>query len=144
MKPLQSYAQDAWVAPGGQLTTIPSAVTFEPVAQIGTGVRDFGAMLHHARRVGGPALRALTFHDRAKVLKALADAVMARKDELYALSYQTGATKADGWIDIEGGAGTLFAYASKGRRELPNDTIIVDGGVEGLSKRGTFIGQHVL
>src|SRR5262249_1235573 len=60
------------------------------------------------------------------------------------LSYQTGATKADSWIDIEGGAGTLFAYSSKGRRELPNDTIVLDGGVEGLSKRGTFIAQHVL
>ena len=69
---------------------------------------------------------------------------MAKKDELYELSYSTGATKADGWIDIEGGAGTLFAYSSKGRRELPNDTIIVEGAPEGLSKRGTFMGQHVL
>jgi oxepin-CoA hydrolase/3-oxo-5,6-dehydrosuberyl-CoA semialdehyde dehydrogenase len=78
------------------------------------------------------------------MLKALADAVMARKDELYALSSDTGATKGDGWIDIEGGAGTLFAYASKGRRELPNDTILLDGALEGLSKRGTFVGQHVM
>ena len=144
MKPLQSYAHDEWIAPGSALTDIRSAVTGEPVAQTGTTVRDFGKLLHHARHVGGPALRKLTFHQRAKMLKTLAEAVMARKDELYELSYDTGATKADGWIDIEGGAGTLFAYSSKGRRELPNDTIIAEGPVEGLSKKGTFIGQHVL
>ncbi len=144
MKTLSSYAQDSWIASQGAAATIPSAVSGEPVAQIGTTVRDFAAVLAHARNVGGPALRAMTFHGRAKLLKALADAVMARKDELYELSYDTGATKSDGWIDIEGGAGTLFAYASKGRRELPNDTILLDGGVEGLSKRGTFVGQHVM
>ena len=104
---------------------------------------DFGKMAAHARDTGGPALRAMTFHARAKMLKALGDAIMARKDELYALSYETGANKADSWIDIEGGAGTLFAYASKGRRELPNDRILIDGAPEGLSKRGTFMGLHV-
>ena len=70
---------------------------------------DFGKMAAHARDTGGPALRAMTFHARAKMLKALGDAIMARKDELYALSYETGANKTDSWIDIEGGAGTLFA-----------------------------------
>jgi oxepin-CoA hydrolase/3-oxo-5,6-dehydrosuberyl-CoA semialdehyde dehydrogenase len=144
MKPLQAYARDTWLAPTGNLTDIRSAVTGETIAQIGAGARDVAAMLAHARQVGGPALRALTFHDRAKILKALGDAVMARKDELYELSYETGATKSDGWIDIEGGAGTLFAYASKGRRELPNETVVLEGSVEGLSKRGTFIGQHVM
>ena len=104
---------------------------------------DFGKMATHARDTGGPALRAMTFHARAKMLKSLGDAIMARKDELYALSYETGANKADSWIDIEGGAGTLFAYASKGRRELPNDRILIDGAPEGLSKRGTFMGLHV-
>jgi oxepin-CoA hydrolase/3-oxo-5,6-dehydrosuberyl-CoA semialdehyde dehydrogenase len=101
-------------------------------------------MARHARQVGGPALRALTFHERARILKALAEAVVARKEELYALSALTGATRADGWVDIEGGAGTLFAYASKGKRELPNDTILLDGVLEPLSKRGSFVGQHVL
>jgi oxepin-CoA hydrolase/3-oxo-5,6-dehydrosuberyl-CoA semialdehyde dehydrogenase len=144
MKPLQSYAHDQWIAPEGAMGDINSAVTGNAVARIGTTVRDFSAVLNHAREIGGPALRALTFHQRAKILKALGDAIMARKDELYELSYSTGATKADGWIDIEGGAGTLFAYASKGRRELPNDTIVLDGAIEGLSKRGTFVGQHVL
>src|SRR4051794_1382319 len=146
MKPLKlmSYAEGRWVEPAGALSDIPSAITDEPVAQVGSGTRDFAAMLKYARTLGGPALRALTFHHRAKMLKALAEAVMARKEELYELSYETGATRADGWIDIEGGAGTLFAYSSKGRRELPNDTILIDGPVEGLSKRGTFVGQHVL
>ncbi len=146
MKPirLMSYAEGRWLEPVGALSDIVSAVTDEPVAQVGSGTRDFAGMLNYARTVGGPALRALTFHQRAKMLKAMAEAIMARKEELYELSYETGATKADGWIDIEGGAGTLFAYASKGRRELPNDTILIDGPVEGLSKRGTFVGQHVL
>jgi oxepin-CoA hydrolase/3-oxo-5,6-dehydrosuberyl-CoA semialdehyde dehydrogenase len=144
MKTLQAYAQDNWQSPRGTITAVRSAITGEPIAQLGETVRDFKAILDHARTVGGPALRKLTFHDRAKMLKALGDAIMARKDELYALSYDTGATKADGWIDIEGGAGTLFAYASKGRRELPADTILTDGAVEGLSKKGTFVGQHVM
>jgi oxepin-CoA hydrolase/3-oxo-5,6-dehydrosuberyl-CoA semialdehyde dehydrogenase len=104
---------------------------------------EFAKMATTARSVGGPALRAMTFHQRAKMLKALGDAIMARKDEIYALSAETGATKSDSWIDIEGGAGTLYSYASKGRRELPNDRILLDGAPEGLSKRGTFMGQHV-
>ncbi|HTT99648.1 MAG TPA: phenylacetic acid degradation bifunctional protein PaaZ [Rhizomicrobium sp.] len=141
---LQSYAKDSWIAPGDELTSIPSAITGETVAETGTTVRDYAGMLGHAHNVGGPALRGMTFHQRAKMLKALADAVMAKKDALYELSYETGATKSDSWIDIEGGAGTLYAYSSKGRRELPNDTILIEGAVEGLSKRGTFVGQHVL
>src|SRR6201996_2905999 len=141
---LQSYVADKWIAPEGNFTPIVSAVTGETVAETGTTVRDFKAVLEHARNVGGPALRKMTFHQRAKMLKAMAEAIMARKDELYELSYNTGATKPDGWIDIEGGGGTLFAYSSKGRRELPNDIIIVEGAPEGLSKRGTFMGQHVL
>ena len=144
MSKLQSYAKDSWIAPEGNLTAIPSAVSGETAAETGTTVRDYAGMLDHARKVGGPALRAMTFHQRAKMLKALAEAVMAKKDALYELSYETGATKSDSWIDIEGGAGTLYAYSSKGRRELPNDTIIVEGAPEGLSKRGTFVGQHVL
>jgi oxepin-CoA hydrolase/3-oxo-5,6-dehydrosuberyl-CoA semialdehyde dehydrogenase len=144
MKKLHAYAQDTWLEPRGTASDVRSAVTGEVVATVGETVRDFAGVLAHARDVGGPALRKLTFHDRAKMLKALAEAIMARKDELYALSYDAGATKGDGWIDIEGGAGTLFAYASKGRRELPNDTILIDGALEGLSKRGTFVGQHVM
>jgi oxepin-CoA hydrolase/3-oxo-5,6-dehydrosuberyl-CoA semialdehyde dehydrogenase len=85
----------------------------------------------------------MTFHERAWMLKDLANAIMARKEELYELSYETGATRTDGWIDIEGGAGTLFSFSSKGRRELPNQRVLVDGQMEPLSKGGTFVGQHV-
>ena len=100
-------------------------------------------MLRHAREVGGPALRKLTFHERARMIKALGLAIMARKEELYELNYQTGATRKDGWIDIEGGAGTLFSFSSKGRRELPDAHVLLDGQLEGLSKNGTFVGQHI-
>ena len=91
----------------------------------------------------GTALRRLTFHERAALLKRVAKMLGDHKDEFYALSYATGATKADSWIDIDGGIGTLFAYASRGVRELPNSRVYVDGDVEMLSKSGTFIGQHI-
>jgi oxepin-CoA hydrolase/3-oxo-5,6-dehydrosuberyl-CoA semialdehyde dehydrogenase len=146
MKPLilMSLAQDQWVAPGSDEAEVRSAVTGEVVARLGTRDLDFGGMAAYARRVGGPALRKLTFHGRAKLLKALAEAIMARKEELYDLSFETGATRQDSWIDIEGGAGTLFSYASKGRRELPDARSIIDGAPEILGKTGSFIGQHVL
>ncbi len=140
---LLNYARGAWVAGAGAPAPVRSAVTGEVVAQGGSAGLDFGGMLHHARTVGSPALRAMTFHARARMIKALAEAVMARKEELYTLSWFTGATRTDGWIDIEGGAGTLFTTASKGRRELPDDTILIDGDVEPIGRRGTFIGQHV-
>src|ERR1700748_1676425 len=104
---LQSYAADNWFAPDDTLAAIASAVSGDTVAETGTTVRDFAGMLAHARSVGGPALRAMTFHQRAKMLKALAEAIMAKKDALYELSYDTGATKGDSWIEIEGRAGTL-------------------------------------
>lgn len=141
---LQNFVGGEWRGATAGAVEVPSALTGAPAASLGSGGLDFGAMADHARTVGGPALRALTFHERARVLKSLAEAIMARKDELYGLSAMTGATKTDGWIDIEGGAGTLFAYASKGKRELPNDRVLLDGGVEPLSKRGSFIGQHIL
>src|SRR3954471_19048998 len=141
---LLNYAADAWYeAPEGSFAEVPSAITGETVALTGSQGLDFRAMLDHARRVGGPALRAMTFHERAWMLKDLANAVMARKEELYELSYATGATRTDSWIDIEGGAGTLFSFSSKGRRELPNSRILIDGAMEMLSKGGTFVGQHV-
>ncbi|MFL6846085.1 MAG: phenylacetic acid degradation bifunctional protein PaaZ [Allosphingosinicella sp.] len=140
---LLNYAQDRWYGAEGGLAPVESAVTGAVIAETGSGGLDFAAMLDHARRVGGPALRRLTFHERAHMLKALAQAVMARKEELYELNYETGATRTDGWIDIEGGAGTLFSFSSKGRRELPNGRILIDGALEPLSKGGTFVGQHV-
>ena len=113
------------------------------IAEASSSGIDFAGVLEHARRKGGPALRKLTFHERAALLKRVAKLLTDRKDEFYALSYATGATKADSWIDIDGGFGTLFAYASRGTRELPNSRVYVDGDVEGLSKTGTFIGQHI-
>jgi len=93
--------------------------------------------------VGGPALRRLTFHQRAAMLKAVAKHLLERKESFYALSAATGATRADSWVDIDGGIGTFFAYASRGRREFPNETYFVEGPVEPLSKGGTFVGRHI-
>jgi oxepin-CoA hydrolase/3-oxo-5,6-dehydrosuberyl-CoA semialdehyde dehydrogenase len=145
MKTLQllNYAQDGWYQASGGLADVQSAITGDVIATTGSQGLDFKAMLDHARDVGGPALRHMTFHERAWMLKDLANAIMARKEELYELNYQTGATRTDGWIDIEGGAGTLFSFSSKGRRELPNQRILIDGQMEPLSKGGTFVGQHV-
>ena len=139
---LLNYERDRWIA-GDSVIEIPSAIDGAPVATTGSGGVDFGAMLRHAREAGGPALRKLTFHERARMLKALGLAIMARKEELYKLNYLTGATRKDGWIDIEGGAGTLFSFSSKGRRELPDAHVLLDGELEGLSKNGTFVGQHI-
>jgi oxepin-CoA hydrolase/3-oxo-5,6-dehydrosuberyl-CoA semialdehyde dehydrogenase len=140
---IQSFAENRWHTARGGLEPVHSAITGAVVAELGSDGLDFGAMVAYARRVGGPKLRAMTFHERAAMLKELAQAIMARKEELYAVAVATGATRADNWIDIEGGAGTLFSFASKGRRELPNDRILIDGDPEILGKAGSFIGQHV-
>lgn len=140
---LKSYACGAWVEGTGQGTVLHSAVTGEPVAEIDSQGVDFQAMLRYGREVGGPALRALTFHERAYKLKELGLYLQERKEEFYALSRHTGATRSDSWIDIEGGTGTLFAYSSKGRREMPNSHVYIDGQPEMLSRKGTFVGQHI-
>ena len=140
---LKSYAAGRWVEGTGRPTVLASAITGDPVAEIDSTGLDFTAMLDHARRVGGPALRKLTFHQRALLLKALGTFLMEHKEEFYALSTPTGATRTDAWIDVEGGIGTLFAYASKGRRELPNSTFHLDGAPEMLSRGGSFVGQHI-
>ena len=100
-------------------------------------------MTSYAKRVGGPALRAMTFHERAVLLKELGKHLTSIKDEFHALSLRTGATPRDGMVDIEGGIGTLFGIASKATRELPNDIVVLDGGLERLGREGTFVGQHV-
>ena len=140
---LLNYERDRWIAGDGNLSEISSAIDGAPVAMTGSSGLDFGGMLRHATDVGGPALRKLTFHERARMIKALGLAIMARKEELYELNYLTGATRRDGWIDIEGGAGTLFSFSSKGRRELPDAHVLLDGQLEALSKNGTFVGQHI-
>ena len=110
---LLNYAADQWIAgESSSLAGIASAIDGSPVATTGSGGLDFGDMLRHARDVGGPALRKLSFHQRARIIKGLGLAILARKEELYELNYQTGATRKDGWIDIEGGAGTLLSRGS--------------------------------
>lgn len=140
---LKSYATGEWLEGSGVRSPLLSAVTGEPVAEICRGGLDYGGMLDYARSVGGPGLRALTFHQRALLLKELAKYLIERKEEFYGLSTATGATRTDSWIDIEGGIGTLFAYSGKGRREFPNDTVYLDGAHEPLSREGTFVGQHI-
>ncbi len=140
---LQSFAAGQWRAGTDNFVNLRDATTGAVIAQASATGLDYRAMLEHARRVGGPNLRRLTFHERANLLKALAKRLGDHKDELYELSYATGATKADSWIDIDGGIGTLFVYASKGTRELPNGHVYLDGNLEGLSKSGSFIGQHI-
>jgi oxepin-CoA hydrolase/3-oxo-5,6-dehydrosuberyl-CoA semialdehyde dehydrogenase len=140
---LESYAAGRWSAAADEGNPIADAVTGETVARISSTGIDVAGMVHHARTVGGPALRELTFHQRAGLLKALALRLMADKDDFYALSRRTGATDADSAVDVDGGFGTLLSYAGKGRRELPDDTVVLDGDVEPLGKRGTFAGQHL-
>lgn len=139
---VQSYALGKWHT-GEDGVVVCNAVTGAPIATVSSRGLDFAAMLDYGRRVGGPALRKLTFHERALKLKALAQHLLARKEKYYELSPATGATRSDSWIDIEGGIGTLFTYSSKGRRELPNETFLVDGAPEMLSKQGTFVGVHI-
>jgi oxepin-CoA hydrolase / 3-oxo-5,6-dehydrosuberyl-CoA semialdehyde dehydrogenase len=140
---LQSYVYGAWQSGRDNGVAMRDATTGDIVAQASSAGIDFAAVLAHAREVGGPTLRALTFHERAGLLKALAKRLSELKEEFYALSYRTGATKNDSLIDIDGGIGTLFAYASKGSRELSNAHVFIDGDVERLSKAGTFAGQHL-
>ncbi|HRK42036.1 MAG TPA: phenylacetic acid degradation bifunctional protein PaaZ [Gemmobacter sp.] len=141
---LESHVCGSWIAGTGEGQTLLDAATGEPVAIIDSTGLDFAAVLDHGRRVAGPKLRAMTFHDRAAMLKALGLALMERKEEFYAESLHTGATRPDGWIDIEGGIGTMLTFASKARRELPNTRVLTDGDLEGLSKDGSFVAQHIL
>lgn len=140
---LKNYAAGKWVEGTGKGTELFNAVTGEKIAKATSEGLDFNAMLQYGRTVGGPKLRAMTFHERARMLKALAFYLNERKEIFYKLSAATGATRNDSWIDIEGGIGTLFAYASKGRRELPDQPFLVEGNMEPLSKNGSFIGQHI-
>ena len=140
---LESYVAGRWVSATDEGEPLLDAATGEEVARISSRGVDLAAMVDHARQVGGPGVRELTFHQRAAALKALGKLLSGDKDELYALSLRTGATRRDSMVDIDGGFGTLFGFASKGTRELPNDTIVLDGPPEPLGRGGTFVGQHV-
>ena len=139
---VHSFAAGRWISPDTSARSIENAVTGEVMAQAGSAL-DATAMLDYARNIGGSALRAMNFHDRARMLKALAAHLAQHKQALYDLSFATGATQSDHLIDIDGGIGTMFVFASKGRREMPDGHIYVDGEVEKLSRNGTFLGQHV-
>ncbi len=140
---LGNLVLDRWVEGDGDGSLLTSAVTGEPVAAISSAGIDFGAVLDHGRRIGGPNLRKMTFHERGDMLKALAKHLNDNKERFYALSAHTGATRKDSWPDIDGGISTVFVFSSKARREMPNDVVYLDGAVEPLSRNGTFVGQHI-
>jgi len=140
---LGNLVLDRWVDGDGDGTLLSSAVTGEPVANITSNGLDFAKVLNHARTVGGTNLRKMTFHERGEMLKALAKYLMEHKKEFYGLSTETGATRGDSWVDIDGGISTLFVFSSKARREMPNDHVYLDGPPEVLSRDGTFVGQHI-
>jgi oxepin-CoA hydrolase / 3-oxo-5,6-dehydrosuberyl-CoA semialdehyde dehydrogenase len=140
---LENYVTGKWITGDGDGQTLYDAVTGDPVAAATTKGLDFSKIIEYGRTVGNPALRKLTFHERGRMLKALALHLMQHKEKFYKISYHSGATRADSWIDIEGGIGNLFANASL-RRKFPDLPYCTDGEPVGLSKGGTFMGHHLL
>lgn len=141
---LSSYAAGEWFVAKDDGVLVNDAVYGEPIAQVSSTGLDFAEMTEYARRVGGSNLRRYTFHERAAMLRAVAQYLMERKEAFYPLSYKTGATRRDGWVDIEGGIGTFFSYASLTRRELPNEKFLLEDAAQTLSKNGSFMGRHFL
>jgi oxepin-CoA hydrolase / 3-oxo-5,6-dehydrosuberyl-CoA semialdehyde dehydrogenase len=141
---LRSYVGGTWQSPAGEGRPVFDAVTGDEVARLSSEGIDLAAALAYGRSVGGPALRALTFPQRAALLKALGSTLREHRQELYALSARTGATLGDSKFDVDGGIGALLSYASRGRRELPNTTVYIEGTPEPLGRGGQFVGQHVL
>jgi oxepin-CoA hydrolase / 3-oxo-5,6-dehydrosuberyl-CoA semialdehyde dehydrogenase len=144
MTVLRSYVSGAWAEPADDGRPVLDAVTGEEVARVSSAGIDLAAALDYGRIAGGPALRELTFHQRAGLLKSLGQLLREHREELYALSARTGATLGDARFDVDGGIGVLLSYASRAKRELPNDTILAEGAVEPLGRGGTFVGQHIL
>ncbi len=140
---LNNYALGKWMPHQGEGIPQFDAVTGECIATCGSEGLDYAAMSAYARRVGGPVLRRMGFQERGRMLKRLALYLTDIKEKYYTLSFRTGATRSDSWIDIDGGIGTLFAYASL-RRKLPDSNIFTDGETAKLSREGTFIGQHIM
>lgn len=137
-----SYSNGEWITQGKKSDMI-SAVTGKPVATFVESELDYEAMCDYARTIGGPNLREMTIHQRAFKIKFLGQYLMKHKEEFYELSTHTGATRRDSWIDIEGGIGSIFTLSSKARIELSDLPFHVEGGVERLSRGGTFVGQHI-
>jgi oxepin-CoA hydrolase/3-oxo-5,6-dehydrosuberyl-CoA semialdehyde dehydrogenase len=143
MQKLGNYILDQWINGDGDGQTLFNAVTGDAIAAASTKGLDFASILHHARTIGGPALRKMSFQERGRMLRALALHLMGKKEMFYAVSYQTGATRIDSWIDIEGGIGNLFSNASL-RRRLPDTPFTLDGEGIPLGKMNTFMGHHIL
>jgi len=142
MNTLQNYACGQWIAGADNGQQLFNAITGDLVANASSKGLDFAKMLDYARTVGGPKLRKMTFQERGLMLKALAIHLLSKKEEFYKISWATGATRIDSWVDIEGGIGNLFTYASL-RRQFPNETFCYEGDVARLSKNNTFIGHHI-
>ena len=142
MNKLQNYALGQWAAGSESGQELYNAITGEAIATVSSKGLDFAAMCNYARTVGGPKLRNMTFQQRGLMLKALALHLQSKKEDFYKISWATGATRIDSWVDIEGGIGNLFTYASL-RRQFPNETFCYDGDVARLSKNNTFIGHHI-
>ncbi|MEO6191213.1 MAG: phenylacetic acid degradation bifunctional protein PaaZ [Saprospiraceae bacterium] len=140
---LKNYIVGQWVEGTGNGQMLYNAVNGEEVAIASTENINLEEVVQYARKIGGPALRKMTFQERGRMIKALAFYLSELKSKYYPISYKTGATKADSWIDIDGGIGTLFAYSSL-RRKLPNQTFCTDGDLAPLSKGNTFVGHHIL
>jgi oxepin-CoA hydrolase/3-oxo-5,6-dehydrosuberyl-CoA semialdehyde dehydrogenase len=143
MNKLGNYITGKWITGDGEGQLLYNAVTGETIASASAKGLDFKTILEYGRTVGNPALRKMTFHERGNMLKALALHLRNHLDKFYKISYQTGATKADSWIDIEGGIGNLFANASL-RRKFPDSFFCIDGESHNLSKDSSFIGTHIL
>ena len=140
---VESYVGGRWHGHGRETTSLLDASTGDPVATVGAETIDMLPVIDHARSVGGAALRELTFHERALILKSLALHLNERREQLYPVSAWTGATRRDSLVDVDGGIGVLFSYSGKGRRELPNSRVLVDGPAERLGRGGQFVGQHI-
>jgi oxepin-CoA hydrolase / 3-oxo-5,6-dehydrosuberyl-CoA semialdehyde dehydrogenase len=143
MKKLGNFVTGRWIEGEGDMQILTDAVTGIPLYQAGTGGIDFQHLLQYARTVGNPALRKMSFHERGRMLKALAVYLQNHLEKFYRISYQTGATRADSWIDLEGGIGNLFSYASL-RRKFPDQPFCTDGDPISLGKNHTFMAQHIL
>jgi oxepin-CoA hydrolase/3-oxo-5,6-dehydrosuberyl-CoA semialdehyde dehydrogenase len=143
LETINNYVYGQWLPGSDKFAQLLDASSGEEIGQTSTHGLSFKDALEYARKTGNPGLRKLTFHERGRCLKSLALHLLKHKEKYYQLSYCTGATKVDGWVDIEGGIGNLFVYASKGRREMPDLPYYIDGKTEGLSKGGSFVGQHI-
>lgn len=143
MNKLENFVEGNWMQGDGEGQLLHDAVTGETIATATTQGIDFKSMIDYAHKIGNTNLRKLTFHERGRMLRALAMHLRNHLDKFYSLSYKTGATKADSWVDIEGGIGNLFSYASL-RKKFPDESFAVDGESINLSKNNTFIGHHIL